>query len=215
MRMRTVVVFCIIIPALLACVDKDKKQGQAPQVKNQGADAKQPKNQEPAGDKDKNDANIPLPPKQAEFVKAVESFFSSYKSASNELKKSALRSERRQSISNTLEGYEINGWVGTLVRMGTNSEGKAHVEIKLAGSNKIAVKTWNNALSDITDSTLIGNGTPLYNAISELSNGDKIVFSGVFIVDEKDYIRESSITERGSMLDPAFVIRLTEVTKVK
>jgi hypothetical protein len=97
--------------------------------------------------------------------------------------------------------------------METNREGKAMITISLDGAKSITIKTWNNALSDVMDNTLIENGTKVYNSISELSKGDKVVFSGTFISDDRDFIRESSMTERGSMTDPEFILRFSSIKK--
>ena len=83
--------------------------------------------------------------------------------------------------------------------------------MSIAGRNPFAIKTWNNALSDIFDETLIENGSELYNAIADLSKGDKVVFSGTFASDERDFIREASVTERGSMTDPEFILKFSDV----
>ena len=63
------------------------------------------------------------------------------------------------------------------------------------------------------DNTLIENGSDLYNSISDLSEGDRVVFSGTFIPDDSDFIREGSVTERGSMTDPEFILKFSDVRK--
>ena len=97
--------------------------------------------------------------------------------------------------------------------MQTNSEGKAFIEIKLEGAESIVIKTWNNSLSDLMDNTLIENGSGLYNTIADLSEGTEVVFSGTFIADDRDFIREGSMTERGSMTDPEFILKFSSIRK--
>lgn len=159
------------------------------------------------------ESKIILPASQVKFIEKVEFFYSLYREAPNELKKSALRTQRKQVISNLLSNRKVSGWIGTLEDMQTNSEGKAFIEIKLEGAKSITIKTWNNLLSDVFDNTLIENGTELYNAISNLTEGDLIIFNGTFISDDSDYIKEASITERGSMTDPEFIMKFTNVKK--
>jgi hypothetical protein len=156
---------------------------------------------------------IVLPQSQLSFIDAVESFYSPYNDAPNELKKSALRTHRKDAIKNILSNRRINEWVGTLTDMQTNSEGRAIVEIKLEGAESIVMKTWNNALSDFMDNTLIENGSDLYNSISELSEGGKVVFSGTLISDDRDYVKEGSMTESGSMTDPEFIVKFSSIRK--
>lgn len=155
--------------------------------------------------------NIQIPQDQQNFVKIVESYYASYKQAPNELKKSALRAERKTAIQAALRNLAVQDWVGTLRDMGTNSDGKAYIVIQLAGS-KIEVKTWNNAVSDIGDKSLIETGSELYNKISNLSKGKTVRFTGTFKQGEKDYIKEASLTESGSMTSPAFIMGFMDVS---
>jgi len=155
----------------------------------------------------------PLPAKQQAFTTAVESYFSPYRSAPNELKKSTLRTQRSGAIKKALGNSKaVSGWVGTLKKMSTNSEGKAFIEIKLDGSD-VMVQCWNNGLSDIMDKTLIEQGSKMFTAIADLSKGDKVVFSGTFVKGDKDWVGEQSMTESGSMTDPEFTFRFSSVKR--
>jgi len=156
---------------------------------------------------------IVLPQSQLSFIEVVESFYEPYDDAPNELKKSALRTQRKNSIGSILGNRRASEWIGTLKDMQTNSEGKAFIEIKLEGAESIVIKTWSNAFSDIMDNTLIENGSSLYNAIADLSKGDIVVFSGTFVPDDRDFIREGSVTERGSMTDPEFILKFSSIRK--
>lgn len=155
--------------------------------------------------------SVEIPSEQQNFVKIVESYYDPYKQAPNELKKSALRVERKTALQSALGSLNVQGWVGTLRDMGTNADGKAYITIQLYGS-KIEIKTWNNALSDIGDKTLIETGSELYNRISNLSKGQTVRFAGTFKSGDKDYIREASLTESGTMTSPAFVMNFTDVS---
>jgi hypothetical protein len=75
--------------------------------------------------------------------------------------------------------------------------------------------TWNNSLSDIGDKTLIEPGTPLHNAAVQLNRNDTDIFSGAFIKGDKDCFRESSIIQRGSMIDPDWIFRFSSVRPAK
>lgn len=154
---------------------------------------------------------IDMPESQEKFVTLIQSFYQPYKNAPNDLKKSALRNERKVAIQNFLSNLNVKDWVGKLKTMSTNSEGKAYVEIQLENSN-IVVKTWNNALSDMFDLTLIPSGTQLYNKISELSKGSRVRFSGVFKTKENDYLNESSLTENGAMTSPKFIMSFVDIS---
>ena len=151
---------------------------------------------------------------QIKFSVLIESFEDEYRSASNELKKSAVRSERKNAIKTFLNGkMRVKNWTGRLKHMGTNSEGKAFLDVVLDDS-KIHLLTWDNAFSDMIHDTLIEQNTQLYSKISELTEGDKVSISGTFLSAEEDYISEQSISERGSMTEPEFTFIFESIDKI-
>lgn len=155
---------------------------------------------------------VPLPQDQKSFCDAVTGFISQYNAAPNELKKSAVRVARKQKLQELLPSLQFDGWVGELTDMGTTSDGSAYVAVKLEGT-EILIQTWNNGASDLGDKTLIPVNTPLFNAISDLKKGIRVKVSGQFVAGEQDYIGEQSLTENGSMTEPAFSVHFTKVEK--
>ena len=137
-----------------------------------------------------------------------------YKKAPNELKKSALRRERSRAIKEFI-GVNFSGqWVGKLTRLTTTREHNAHIIIELLGTDMIAIKNYNNELSDIGSDTLIKAESSLFNAVSELGTGDTVKVTGSFLPADDDHIGELSMTERGSMTDPAFLFKFTGIEKI-
>jgi hypothetical protein len=158
--------------------------------------------------------DVAVPAEQAAFVSAIEAAKEDYKAAPNELKKSAVRTARGKKIEAALRGSRsATGWVGTLKKMETNSDGKAIVAIQLHGS-EVAVKTWNNALSDVGDHTLIAHDSALFRAIAEMSEGDGVSFTATFASSDKvDFVKECSMTESGSMRDPEFICVFKDIKR--
>ncbi len=165
-----------------------------------------------------NSASIPVqrprlnvPVEQSSLAAVVREYAKAYRDANNELKKSAVRSARRAAIEEALKGIRsVTNWTGRLSEMGTTSEGDAYITIKLENSD-VEVKTWNNSFSDISDLTLIKHSSALYNNIANFNKGDRVQFSGKFLADKMDFIREGSLTEEGAMLEPEFLFRFSEV----
>jgi hypothetical protein len=85
--------------------------------------------------------------------------------------------------------------------MKTTGDGKAYIEIEI--SPGIHVKTWNNALSDVADDTLIDQNSPVFSAVADLGVGDAVTFSGAFVSAKEDFVREASMSESGSMSEPS------------
>lgn len=188
--------------------DKDK-QASKPSKQEDMSPSTQDNNQQIATVDTKR---IDLPKEQMDFISTVLSFTTKYKDADNELKKSAVRAERKAAISSKLKSLDIRDWIGDVKQMGTNSEGKAYIVVQLSDSN-VAVKTWNNALSDIGSDTLIELNSNLFKSLSEMSKGTRIKFSGKFLKSDLDYVKEASLTEAGSMQNPEFIFKFSSATK--
>ncbi len=154
----------------------------------------------------------PLPEQQASFIAAISNYKTRFDAAGNELQQSVLRDERRMAILKAVGGQlRAEGWLGTLLKLETNGEGNAVVVVRVAPNIDLA--TWNNALSDVLHSTLIGKGTPLYAALVNMSAGDRVKVSGNYIHAEADGLFEQSITIRGAMTAPEFLFKFTEISK--
>jgi hypothetical protein len=137
-----------------------------------------------------------------EFVKQVEAFVSRYEGfADNQLKKSALRDERKAAIKAALPSLKVRDWAGEIRSMQTDSQGDAYLGIRLEGSNSIVLKVQR-----------VKKGTEVYKKLSELKNGDKILFSGTFLRGDLDYLKETSWTERGAMTQPDFTFELEDAS---
>ena len=157
--------------------------------------------------------SIIIPNDQKVFVKLVSSFIKKYNQSTNELQKSSTKRKRSNKLKEFFKGkVSISNWVGRVSRLGTTSSGNAELNIKLSGNQSISIGTTNNELSDaLQTTTLIPIGSKLFDKVSGFSTGDKIRFSGNFIVsDEGSYIKEQSITESGSMRNPEFLFQFSE-----
>jgi len=142
------------------------------------------------------------PETQLQFLAAIEAAVARYDAAENELKKSSVAKERARELAGLLPGGDASAWVGVLEAMGTNGDGNAHVTIRIGGD--AVVKTWNNAISDASDRTLIAHGSALYTALADLRLGTPVVFTARLL-------RETSLTEAGGMQAPEFVARFTSI----
>lgn len=152
-----------------------------------------------------------LPATEAAFVSAIEQARADYRAASTDFQKGATRPARMKAICKAVPDTTVSNWVGTISTLSTNNDGKGVIAIEVA--RDIALKTWNNSLSDIGDKTLIEPGTPLFQTLGTLKTGDVVVFSGTFAKSESDCYRETSITLDGSMRDPEFVMRFRSIAK--
>lgn len=153
-----------------------------------------------------------MPEGQLRFIQAVTEYATEFRGAKNELQQSATRDKRKKFISSSLNDYSVNSWIGTINQLKTNTEGKAVLSVRI--SPDIEIKTWNNALSDMAYNTLIEKGTPVFNSLFDLSNGQRVKFSGSFVPSEDDFIKETSLTIDGSMRKPEFLFKFKSVKPI-
>lgn len=151
------------------------------------------------------------PKQQTDFVSIAKNFRTDFDTANNEIKQSIARDGRAKAIRELITSTAVESWYGTIVSIETTSEGKAIFMVRLA--DNVHIGTWNNALSDYLDGTLIEKTDPVYSALADMKAGDKVIFSGNFIPSQEDGVKERSITIRGSMQDPEFLFKFNQVAK--
>lgn len=153
------------------------------------------------------------PAAQVAIAEAVRLGRERYEAAGNEMQQGATRPERARAICAALGNNRVaNNWVGKLSTLSTNSDGWAVVSIDT--EQGFTASTWNNSLSDVRDRTLVPPETGLYRRLLELQTGDMVRFSGQLFSHQADCVREKSLTMRGSMRAPDFLIRLESVVKI-
>jgi hypothetical protein len=105
----------------------------------------------------------------------------------------------------------VTNWVGEVATVDTTSGGDSGVlDVRIADG--INLTTWNNGVSDAGDGTLIDPDSALYDTLATLEEGDEVTFSGQFVSDDSDCVREQSLFETNSMEHPAFVFQFTAVS---
>ncbi|WP_316669532.1 hypothetical protein [uncultured Propionibacterium sp.] len=143
------------------------------------------------------------------FIQTIVAAENDYRNADTDLKRSNVIRSRNRQLSSDLGGASFEGWTGTIKDVGANGEGKAYVSIEIADG--IIIKTWNNAISDAIDGTLIPEGSDVYNALLNASRETKITFDGSFVSSDDTIFEMGNLTEVGSSTSPDFIARITWV----
>lgn len=121
------------------------------------------------------------------FIKLVNKALDEYSSTTNEAKKTKIRLDLRKSSSDLLKDRIIKDeWVGEVIKIWTdNTDGSARMTVTLSiePGKAVALGTADNKAQDdvLHIHTGIDIGSDLYNVVSELEVGDKVVFSGRFV----------------------------------
>jgi hypothetical protein len=141
---------------------------------------------------------------QAAFGRANDDAIARYDAADNELKKSIVRKNRDRDALAAASGGSFSNWSGTLQRLGTDHNGDAFIEVALDGC-KCILQTTYNSISDVLEPTVITMGTPMFSTLTNMHEGDRIFVSG-------QILHEKSLTESGSIHDPAWITRFSDVS---
>ena len=150
------------------------------------------------------------PEDQSRFVQIIERAKEAIDNAETDLQKNVALRERDKELCSTLSGNKVKGWSGVVKNVGATGEGKAYVDIEIA--DRIRVQTWNNALSDILDETLIPTSSPFFDNLVALNEGDLVTFSATFLKGNT-CLKRGNLTEVFYGISPEFIVRFSDVKK--
>ena len=150
-----------------------------------------------------------LPASETAFVTAVQR--GQDVGTANDIRLVEAKQARNAALCKAVPSRVAHDWVGTLTKVDTVLGGDSGVvEVKVADG--VTIGTWNNGLSDLGDHTLLAPGSPLYRKLARLDPGDSVRFSGRFLPDSDECLRESSLTDTGSMQTPSFIFRFSALS---
>ena len=151
-----------------------------------------------------------VPQNQAAFLDVFQEYLDLFESAETELQGANYLNERDRALCEFTDNGRVEGWVGELSSVAANSEGKGVVSVKI--DDDLRVETWNNALSDIFDETLIEPGTALYDSILPLKPGEQVIFSGTFVASSNSCVSDKRFSDSARASKPDFVFRFSDIS---
>jgi hypothetical protein len=144
------------------------------------------------------------------LIAAVEKARAAFAAGANDMAKGAARPARAKEICAILKNQRlVSDWVGKVETLSSNSDGLGVLSIQIAEG--ISIKTWNNAISDIQDKTLIDPESAVFKLAVTLKIGQRVTFGGQFFPSPTDCIREGSLTQEGSLTKPEFIFRFSDI----
>jgi hypothetical protein len=152
------------------------------------------------------------PAAEVRFVTAVENGRALFKAGQNDLQRGAARPARAQAICAAMPSSQLDGWIGAIYKLSTNGDGDGVLTIKLP--HEVFLGTWNNSLSDIGSGTLIKSNSSLYRKLLGMKIGDVVRIYGQMFAEGPDCYREMSLTLEGSLREPNFLVRFSEINTV-
>ncbi len=148
---------------------------------------------------------------QEEFLRIIDVARDEYSNAENELQESVILRKRDKDLCSLMKNKVVENWTGKITEIGANGEGKAHVEIEL-GEN-VRVKTWNNAVSDLGDNTLISPTSSFFDELTAISEDSVVTWSGRFLTGNSFCLKKANLTNIFYASDPQFIVKFTDIRK--
>lgn len=147
-----------------------------------------------------------LPVDEENFISINQNAKLLWQQAPNEIQREPMRNARNASLCNA--PMSVTDWAGHVQRVGTymGKDGKGSLSVVIAPN--ITLRTEGDLQNE---GSKIERGTPLFSAISGLSEGQSVIFSGRFIKGDKTCLSETSFTDKGSLTDPEFEFIFTNV----
>jgi len=150
------------------------------------------------------------PVAQLKFVQTVDKAKTAIRDAETDLQESVALRSRDKALCAILGNNKATNWTGVIGRVGANGEGKAYVLVDIADDMKVS--TWNNALSDFQDDTLIPTTSSFFDDLVALKKGDPVTFSGTFLSSNDSCLKKSNLTDIFYGRDPDFVFRFSDIS---
>ncbi|WJV61351.1 hypothetical protein PCO87_15750 [Pectobacteriaceae bacterium C52] len=153
-----------------------------------------------------------IPEKEKIFIDLTTSAMASSASAKNDMQRGGIKTKRDNGICKSLKSRKVSGWTGIVKQVSANGDGKGVFAVEVA--KDVILKTWNNALSDMYDHTLIDPSSKVFDKASNLQEGDRVTFSGEFFKGNGSCIKEGSIRLSGGLEEPEFIFKFSDVNKI-
>jgi peptidoglycan hydrolase-like protein with peptidoglycan-binding domain len=147
------------------------------------------------------------------FLEMVAEFHLKYDAASNDFQKGVIFRQRSAALRPLLsQGMSVSNWTGKVYKLSSNGDGFGILEVTLSADTWLT--TWNNSLSDMNDHTLIKPGSPVYETLGSLAEGDEVVFSGrLLAADDEDVLRTTDLMMDSKLNEPEFLFVFSKVEK--
>lgn len=158
-----------------------------------------------------------MPISEKSFIKIMNKALDEYTTTTNEAKKAKIRVDLRKSSSDLLKDRMAKDWVGEVVSITIDdSDASARIGVVLSREPAVGLSTTDNKAMDdkLGVHTGIDIGSNLYDAISELEIGDKVIFSGRFVSPWPNMLMVEPLEQNGIRASVG-VFKFTDIKKIQ
>jgi hypothetical protein len=161
------------------------------------------------------EAAIAYPASQQEFFSMNNDCKAKYATGQNDIQKSLVFNQCNKDRLRFSKDQNISGWVGEVTDISTD-QGADVVSVTITTTIdgfESSFGTVNNRISDYATDSMITQSNPLFNVLAQMKEGDRVSFDGRFLPHPESQrgIWESSMTEHGSMDEPEFMVRFSDI----
>jgi len=160
-----------------------------------------------------NVGNAPSSDSERDFLNIIDSAIVQWGNVTRGLRRSetqtAIVEQRNKALCNV--PGSVSDWTGKVKSVGSLSE-SSPAYLYIALNDHVTLRPEGDLEGALEHKgSHVPKGTPLYEEISRLEPGQRVIFSGKFIKGKETCLYETSITNEGSITDPAFEFIFTEV----
>jgi hypothetical protein len=139
---------------------------------------------------------------QSAFTSVIEDYCVKYKQTINEAGATQRRKERKFELSKFSAIFQ--DWKVYLVSVGTDKKGNANVKFSVYTDGQCSRIEFLSTISPKHNS---------YQFLTQIASGNMVKISGSMPFDKGNYhfFKEDSYTERGAMLDPEFIVKISRI----
>ncbi len=150
------------------------------------------------------------PEQQQRFVAIVEKAQRKAAGVENDMQLGGLLAERSRALCELFAGERVaHNWTGVITYIGANEDGYGVVEMWMFPD--ITLVTWNNAVSDAVDNTLIPPSEDSFRALAQMSPGQRVVVSGGLIRDRKTCFKNKNFYLDSKIQAPEYLFQFVKV----
>lgn len=146
---------------------------------------------------------------QQKFISIVKKSQVETANAMNDMQRATIKINRDKDICSTLGNVKISNWNGIINSIYAGRDGSGIIYIEVSPNVLLVSRD----LLGMPKASIPRN-TKLYDTVSNMSEGDAVVFSGEFIPDDDACADEASITLEGGLSKPNFIFRFNDIVKV-
>jgi hypothetical protein len=150
------------------------------------------------------------PQTQMEFETERDTYYKKYKEAKNDILKSRIYKETNEYSSRfaVRNNFVVKNWYGTVTNIYSHHEGK-FLSFEVKSKLRDIIIAYSTLIKYTSDTK------NLFDQISVLAEGDKVLFHFEFAPDAERGIKETSFSESGSLREPEFKGLFHNVKKLK